>query len=45
MATGELDLAVLLKRDGLAKDDIPAKLASLSPAEKDALWGRVRKGR
>ncbi len=45
VATGELDLAVLLKRDGLAKDDIPAKLASLSPAEKDALWGRVRKGR
>jgi hypothetical protein len=43
--TGELDLAVLLKRDGLPKDDIPAKLKALSAAEKDALWGRVRKGR
>lgn len=43
--TGELDLAVLLKRDGLPKDDIPAKLKALSPVEKDVLWGRVRKAR
>jgi hypothetical protein len=43
--TGELDLAVLLKRDGLPKDDIPAKLKGMSAADKDALWGRVRKGR
>ena len=43
--TGELDLAVLLKRDGLAKDEIPRRLASLDAADKDALWGRVRKGR
>lgn len=43
--TGELDLAILLKRDGLAKDEIPPRLASLDAAGKDALWGRVRKGR
>ncbi len=43
--TGELDLAILLKRDGLAKDEIPQRLASLDAAAKDALWGRVRKGR
>ncbi|HEY8208772.1 MAG TPA: hypothetical protein VIG99_14885 [Myxococcaceae bacterium] len=41
--TGELELAILLKRDGLPKDDIPKKLESLTPAEKDALWGRVRR--
>jgi hypothetical protein len=43
--TGEFELAVQLKRDGLAKDAIPAKLRGLSPEEKDALWGRVRKHR
>jgi hypothetical protein len=42
---GELELAVLLKRDGLAKDAIPAKLRGMSAAEKDALWGRVRRNR
>lgn len=41
--TGELELAILLKRDGLPKDDIPKKLQSLTQAEKDALWGRVRR--
>jgi hypothetical protein len=45
VATAELDLAVLLKREGLAKDEIPAKLKKMSPAEKDVLWGRVRKAR
>ncbi len=43
--TGELDLAVLLRRDGLPKDDIPKKLATMSTAEKDVLWGRIRKSR
>ena len=43
--TGELELAILLKRDGLAKDEIPVKLEKLSAKEKDALWGRVRRGR
>jgi len=41
--TGELELAMLLKRDGLPKDEIPKKLESLSKVEKDALWGRVRR--
>jgi hypothetical protein len=41
--TGELELAILLKRDGLPKDEIPKKLESLSKPEKDALWGRVRR--
>jgi hypothetical protein len=39
---GELELAVLLKRDGLPKDAIPVRLREMSPAEKEALWGRVR---
>jgi hypothetical protein len=41
--TAELDLAVLLRREGLPKDEIPKKLRTMSPAEKDDLWGRVRK--
>lgn len=41
--TAELDLAVLLRREGLPKDDIPKKLRTMSPGEKDDLWGRVRK--
>lgn len=43
--TAELELAILLRRDGLAKDEIPKRLAGLSAAEKDALWGRVRHAR
>lgn len=43
--TAELDLAVLLKREGLPKDAIPAKLAAMGAAEKDVLWGRIRKSR
>lgn len=45
VSTAELDLAMLLKREGLAKDEIPPKLAGMSAAEKDVLWGRVRKSR
>jgi hypothetical protein len=45
VATAELDLAVLLKREGLPKDGISEKLRSLTPADKDVLWGRVRKSR
>jgi hypothetical protein len=45
VSTAELDLAMLLKREGLPKDEIPAKLAAMSAAEKDVLWGRVRKAR
>ncbi|MCA2979857.1 MAG: hypothetical protein INH41_25625 [Myxococcaceae bacterium] len=45
VATGELELALLLKRDGLPKDEIPRRLRGLSAKEKEALWGRVRKAR
>ena len=45
VSTAELELAMLLKREGLAKDEIPAKLAGMSAADKDVLWGCVRKSR
>jgi hypothetical protein len=41
----EFDLAVLLKREGLPKDEISRRLSGMSAAEKDILWGRVRKVR
>ncbi|HLL54692.1 MAG TPA: hypothetical protein VK447_14160 [Myxococcaceae bacterium] len=41
--TGELELAIQLKRDGLPKDEIPGRLKKMSPADKDLLWGRIRK--
>lgn len=43
--TGELDLAVLLRHEGLPKDEIPKRLATATAAEKDVLWGRVRRQR
>ena len=43
--TAELDLAILLRRDGLSKDDIPKRLFDMNKVEKDALWGRVRHAR
>src|SRR5688572_9229184 len=45
VATSELDLAVHLKREGLSKDEVPKKLKAMTAAEKDALWGRIRKHR
>jgi hypothetical protein len=45
VATAELDLAILLKREGLPKDEVPRKLKAMSAAEKDSLWGRIRKSR
>jgi hypothetical protein len=45
VSTAELSLAVLLRRDGVAKDDIPARLKVMTQGEKDALWGRVRRAR
>jgi len=41
--TGELELAILLKREGLPKQDIPEKLRGMSQADKDILWGRARR--
>lgn len=45
VATSELDLAIHLKREGLSKDEVPKKLMAMSAADKDALWGRIRKSR
>jgi len=39
----ELDLALLLKREGIAKDDISTKLKTMDDSEKQRLWDRVRK--
>jgi hypothetical protein len=39
----EYDLAILLKREGVAKEEISRRLKGMSPAEKDILWGRVRR--
>jgi hypothetical protein len=39
----EFDLAILLKREGLPKDEISKRLKSMSNDEKEILWGRVRR--
>jgi hypothetical protein len=41
--TAELELAILLKREGVAKGDIPEQLRKMDRAEKDVLWGRARR--
>ncbi|MGI4873610.1 MAG: hypothetical protein ACRYFX_20830 [Janthinobacterium lividum] len=43
--TAEMPLALLLRRDGLSKDDIPRRLQEATNEEKEQLWGRVRRGR
>jgi len=43
--TAELDLAILLKREGVAKESIPRQLMAMDASDKDVLWGRVRKSR
>ena len=43
--TADLPLALLLRRDGLSKDEIPRRLAECSAEEKEQLWGRVRRAR
>jgi hypothetical protein len=43
--TAELDLAILLKREGAPKDTIADRLRTMSAPDKDVLWGRVRKSR
>jgi len=45
LPTAELDLGILLRHEGLPKDEIPRRLKSLTAEEKDLLWGRVRKMR
>jgi predicted amidophosphoribosyltransferase len=39
----EYELAVLLKREGVAKDDIARRLKTMDQAEKDSLWSRSRR--
>jgi hypothetical protein len=39
----ELDLGVLLRQEGLPKDEIPKRLRAMTAEEKDLMWGRVRK--
>lgn len=39
----EFDLAVLLKREGVAKEEISRRLKGMNAEEKDILWGRVRR--
>jgi hypothetical protein len=41
----ELDLALLLKHEGLPKDEVPKRLETMSAPDKDLLWGRVRRHR
>jgi hypothetical protein len=41
--TAELELGILLKREGVPKDEIPEKLRRMVQAEKDVLWGRARR--
>jgi hypothetical protein len=43
--TAELDLALLLRQEGLPKDEIPKRLEEMSREDKDLLWGRVRRRR
>lgn len=45
VGTAELPLALVLRRDGVARDDIPPRLQAMTPGEKEALWGRVRRAR
>ncbi|GAA3576192.1 MAG: hypothetical protein MI794_07310 [Pseudomonadales bacterium] len=42
VAIAEFELALMLRRDGYPRDDIPTRLQAMAPAEKDALWARVR---
>ena len=37
----EYNLAVLLKREGVAKEEITRRLKGMTAEEKDVLWGRV----
>ncbi|MBL8241008.1 MAG: hypothetical protein JNM66_26540 [Bryobacterales bacterium] len=39
----EFDLAVLLKREGVAKEEISRRLLVMTAQEKNELWGRVRR--
>ncbi|MBU6952830.1 MULTISPECIES: zinc ribbon domain-containing protein [unclassified Hahella] len=38
----DFEIAVLLKREGVAKDQIAQRVRDMSADEKDTLWGRIR---
>ena len=40
--TAELELAMLLRREGSAKDDIHSKLTHMDEAQKKVMWQRIR---
>ncbi len=39
----ELELGILLKRDGVPRSEIPEKLRKMDQSEKEVLWGRARR--
>jgi hypothetical protein len=41
----ELELALLLKREGQPKEEIPRRLHAMTAEAKTLLWGRIRRGR
>ena len=43
--TSDISLALLLRREGLSKDEIPRRLAEATAEEKEEMWGRVRRAR
>jgi hypothetical protein len=43
VATAELELGILLKREGVPKNEIPEKLRRMEQKDKDVLWGRARR--
>jgi len=45
VAQADLDLAVLLKREGVDKEQIAKRVKALDAAEREALWSRVRRFR
>src|SRR5690606_1128742 len=45
VSSAELDLAVLMKREGEAKNSIARQLKEMSSVEKEKLWARVRRAR
>jgi len=45
VAQADLDLAVLLKREGVDKEQIAKRIKALDAAEREALWSRVRRFR
>jgi hypothetical protein len=43
LPAAELELGILLRREGVPKNEIPEKLRGMSQDEKNVLWGRARR--